>query len=173
MMQNVLLKVLDEWIIGEAELRDDVSIVATGNRSWDRAHTEKLSAALGNRANIVHFEADADYWINWGINHNIHPLVLAWVKFDPNNLFSFDDKAFMAGDFAFPAPRSNERLSNLMHAKEQMDIALEVFRVTVCGAIGQARGIKFASFIRIQDQLPDLDAILEGRKQPHPLNRRS
>jgi len=168
MMQNVLLKVLDEWIIGEAELRQDVSIIATGNRSWDRAHTERLSAALGNRANIIHFEADAEFWINWGVSNNIHPLVLAWVKFDPSHLFAFDDKAFMAGDFAFPSPRSNKRLSNLMNAKDQRPISTELFRGEVCGAIGQSLGIKFASFIAIQDRLPNLDAIVNGEKQKHP-----
>lgn len=168
MMQNVLLKVLDEWIIGEANLRDDVRIIATGNRSWDRAHTEKLSAALGNRANIIHFEADVDYWLEWGLKSGIHPLVLAWVKYDPTNLFSFDDKAFMAGDFAFPSPRSNKRLSNLMHERESNSMSLELFRAEVCGTIGQALGTKFSGWIRIQDQLPDMDAILAGRPQHHP-----
>lgn len=168
MMQNVLLKVLDEKLIGEAELREDVRIIATGNRSWDRAHVEKLSAALGNRANIIHFEPDAEFWLTWGIGNNIHPLVLAWVKFDPSNLFAFKDKAFQAGDFAFPSPRSNKRLSNLLHAKDRTGMTLELFRAEVCGAIGQEKGTKFAGFVRIQDQLPDLDAVITGDKAKHP-----
>jgi hypothetical protein len=168
MMQNVLLKVLDEWLIGETRLRDDVAIIATGNRSWDRAHVEKLSAALGNRANIIHFEPDADFWLEWGLKSGIHPLVLAWVKFDPSNLFEFDDKAFQAGDFAFPSPRSNERLSNLLWERDNNSMNIELFRAMASGAIGQVKGAKFASWIRIQDKLPDLDAILAGQSQPAP-----
>lgn len=168
MMQNVLLKALDERLVGEVKLRDDVRIIATGNRSWDHAHVEKFAAPLANRANVIHFEPDVEFWLDWGLKHDIHPLVLAWVRFDPANLFDFDPKQFMAGDFAFPAPRSNKRLSNLCHAKDRTDISPELWRAEVCGAIGQIRGTKFTGFVRIQDQMPDLDAVLNGRHAKVP-----
>ena len=168
MMQNVLLKVLDEWIIGETLLRDDVRIIATGNRSWDHAHVEKIGAPLANRANIIHFDPDVEFWLQWGLKNNIHPIVLAWVRFDPTNLFQFDPKQFMSGDYAFPAPRSNERISNLCHTKDKDGISAELFRAEACGAIGQVKGLKFTGFLRIQDQMPDLFDVMDGKTTKIP-----
>lgn len=161
--QNLLLKALDEWKIGHARLRDDVTIVATGNRIWDHAHTEQFSSALANRGTILHVEPDVDFWINYALGRDFHPLVIAWVKFDATNLHSFDPKQFMAGDFAFPSPRSNEKLSRLVYAWEQKLMSDRLFRAEVCGTIGMAKGTKFVGFIKIHSQLPDFDAILKGK----------
>lgn len=167
--QNLLLKVLDEWKIGDAKLRDDVTIVATGNRSWDHAHTEQLSSALANRATIIHFHTDVDFWINYAIAQNFHPVVIAWVKFDPTNLFSFNPRAHMAGDFPFPSPRSNEKLSRLMHLRDRNPLMSDrLFRAECCGTIGMSLGTKFAGFIKIQSKLPNLGDILKGKKASVP-----
>lgn len=168
--QNLLLKVLDEWRIGEADLRSDVVITATGNRSWDHAHTEQISSALANRATIIHFEPDLDYWISYAISKDFHPLVIAWVKFDPTNLFHFDSKAFLAGDFPFPSPRSNEKLSRILHLRDKAGMSDRLFRAEVCGTIGMSLGTKFAGFVKIQSELPDFDAILAGRRAKVPTN---
>lgn len=167
--QNFFLKVLDEWKVGSARLRDDVVIVGTGNRIWDHANTEQLSSALANRATLLHFEVDVDFWIYYAVSRNFHPLVIAWVKFDPYNLFSFDPKAHMAGDYPFPSPRSNEKLSRLMHFRDQdPSLSDRLFRAEVCGTIGMARGTKFAGFIKIQRSLPNFDAILAGKPASVP-----
>jgi hypothetical protein len=166
--QNLMLKVLDEWRIGEAKLRDDVVIVGTGNRIWDHAHTEQLSSALGNRGTIIHFDADVDFWINYALSHDFHPLVIAWVRFDPTNLFAFDPKAHMAGDYPFPSPRSNEKLSRIMHLHDRAKMSDRLFRAQVCGTIGMSKGTKFAGYIKIQSQLPNFDAILAGKPAKVP-----
>lgn len=166
--QNLMLKVLDEWRISEAKLRKDVTIVATGNRTWDHAHTEQLSSALANRAIILHLDPDVDYWVSYAIRKNFHPIVISWVHFDATNLFSFDPKAHAAGDYPFPSPRSNEKLSTLCHLLDAGKLSDRLFRSLVCGTIGMSRGIKFAGFTRIQNELPDFAAILAGKKVRHP-----
>lgn len=167
--QNFLLKAFDEWKVGDARLRPDVVQVATANRSWDHAHTEQFSAALGNRCTMLHFESDHQFWINYAISKNFHPLVIEWCRFDPTNLFTFDPKAHLAGDFAFPSERSNEKLSRLMHLRDQGTFMSDrLFRAEVCGTIGMSRGTKFAGWIKIANSLPDLNAILAGRKAKVP-----
>lgn len=170
LMQSVLLKALDEWKIGEAPLRDDVVIVATGNRVHDLAGTEQFNAALANRATILHLSLDVDFWLAHAMTHNFHPLTMAWVRSDYTNLYDFDPKAYMAGDFAFPSPRSNEKLSRIQHAYDQGLMSERLFKGEVCGTIGQARGIKYTGFIKIQKDLPDIEAILQGKSQPVPEN---
>lgn len=164
LMQNVMLKVLDERMVGDTLLRDDVSIVATGNRAWDHAHVEQLSAALGNRATFITVEEDLDAFVDYGLDHDFHPLMLAWVKNDPQYLLQFDEKQFLAGDPAFCSPRSNERLSKLLHERDKNGMSDVVFRSLVCGTIGNAIGVKFVGWSKIQDQMPDCDAIAQGDK---------
>lgn len=168
MLQNIFLKVLDEHTIGNMKLLPNTHIVGTGNRAQDLAHVEQLSAALGNRATFVNVEHDLDAWINYGISKNFHPIVLAWVKFDPTYLLHFVPEQFLAGDPAFCSPRSNERLSLIMHQRDRKGMSDEVFRSLVCGTIGSAIGIKFSGFCKIQSDLPDISKILAGQKQKAP-----
>jgi len=164
LMQNIMLKVFDERMIGDTFLRDDVSLIATGNRAWDLAHVEQLSAALGNRATFITVEEDLDAFINYGINNGFHPLVLAWVKNDPTYLLHFDQEQFLAGDPAFCSPRANERLSNILLEKDNNSMSDRVFRSLVCGTIGNAVGVKFCGWVKIADELPNCDAIAQGSK---------
>lgn len=166
--QSFLLKALDEWKIGEAKLRDDVIIVATGNRAWDMAGSEQFNAALANRATMIHFELDVDYWGAYAMRQGFHEIVQAWVHFDPSNLFEFKSDAYMAGDFAFPSPRSNEKLSRLMYAWDKGLMSERLFRGEVCGTIGMSKGIKFVGYIKIRSSMPDTQAICEGKTQPIP-----
>lgn len=162
LMQNLMLKVLDERMVGDTYLRDDVSIVATGNRAWDHAHVEQLSAALGNRATFVTVEEDLDAFITYGLDNDFHPLVLAWVKNDPTYLLHFDSAQFLAGDPAFCSPRANERLSRILKQRDDHNMSDSVFRSFVCGTIGNAVGIKFVGWSKIQHEMPDCDAIAAG-----------
>jgi hypothetical protein len=169
LMQNVLLKALDEHRIGEAKLQPRVSIIATGNRAWDLANVEQLSAALGNRATFVTVEPDLEAFLAYGTRENFHPLVLSWVKFDPQYLYRFDSDQYLAGDHAFCSPRSNERLSQICWDRELNGMKDNIFRALSCGTIGAAIGVKFVAFCEMEKDLPDIPAILAGdTSQQHP-----
>lgn len=168
LMQNFLLKVLDERKIGEAKLRDDVWIMGTGNRAWDLAHVEQLSAALGNRATFVTVEPDLQAFLHYGVANNYHPIVLSWVRFNEDNLSHFDREAFLAGDPAFCSPRANERLSNILKERDASTMDDDIFRNLCAGTIGKVQGIKFTGFVKIAADMPDLQALLSGVRQPTP-----
>lgn len=166
--QNLTLKILDEGAIADTHLRDDVYIVCTGNNLWDGAHVEQFSSALGNRGTNINFTSDYEFWMNYAIQNDFHPLVINWVRMDPTNLYDFDNKAHLAGDFAFPSERSNEKLSRIMLLHERQPLSDRLFRAEVCGTIGMARGTKYMSYVKIHDKLPDYDAILAGRPTKVP-----
>lgn len=168
LMQSVMLKVLDEWLVGEAKLLDNVVIVATANRLWDLAGGETFSTALANRCTVINFEVDVDFWLDWGMANNIHPLVLANVKFDPRNLSDFNKTAYMAGDYAYPTCRSNEKLSRICHAYDAKLMDDRLFRAEVCGTIGMAHGTKFVTYAKMQSKMPRIQDILEGKKAHIP-----
>jgi hypothetical protein len=161
-MQNMLLKVLDERKIGEAKLADDVVLMATGNRAFDLAHVEQISAALANRASFITVEPELDAWIDYGVAKGFNPKTLAWVKFDPTYLFSFNPEQFLAGDMAFCSPRSNERLAKIQDLYDAGKLNDDIFRNLVCGTIGAQVGIKYTGFVRFHGQMPDMAALLNG-----------
>lgn len=162
LMQNQLLKALDEFMIGADRLSPNTRIFGTGNRAWDLAHVEQLSAALGNRATFITVEPDLDAFLAHGIRRNFHPITLAWVKFDPTYLMSFDAEQFLAGDPAFCSPRSNERLSKIQSEFDKGTMSMRVFTALVCGTIGQKVGIKYIGFTKIREEMPDIPSILAG-----------
>lgn len=162
LMQNQMLKALDEFMIGADRLSPNTRIFGTGNRAWDLAHVEQLSAALGNRATFVTVEPDLEAFLAYGIARKFHPITLAWVKFDPTYLMSFDSEQFLAGDPAFCSPRSNERLSKIQYQYDLGNMSKSVFRALVCGTIGQKVGIKYIGFTDIREEMPDIPSILAG-----------
>lgn len=168
LMQNLLLKVFDERKIGEAYLADDVALMATGNRAWDLAHVEQLSAALGNRAAFITVEPDLDAFISHGVARGFNPVTLAWVKFDPTYLFFFNAEQFLAGDPAFCSPRSNERVSKLQFAYDRGEMDDDIFRSLVCGTIGNVIGTKYVGFQRLRGDMPDTDKIMLGTEMKVP-----
>lgn len=161
LMQNFMLKALDEGKIGEANLLPNVRIIATGNQAQDLAHVEQMSAALANRGSRIVVTPDKDAWLMYGTAHGFHPVILAWVAFDESHLFNFNREAYMAGDRAFASPRSLERVSNLLRADDLAQIADTVFKAMVIGNIGQEQGLEFCGFRRMQRQMPDLNKIAE------------
>jgi hypothetical protein len=108
--------------------------------------------------------------LDYGTKNNFHPLVLAWVKFDPQYLFRFDSEQFLAGDHAFCSPRANGRLSNILHERDSNGMTDSVFRAFACGTIGAAIGVKFVGFCEMEKDLPDITALLAGQDQHHPSN---
>lgn len=166
--QTILLKLLDEHKIGEANLMPNVTIVATGNRLWDMAHVEQLTSALANRATITYYDVDVEFWKTYAFQNAFNPITIAWVHFDPSNLYAFDPKAYQAGDFSFCSPRSVEKVSRLTDAYQAGHMSDTLFRALVCGSLGMSRGSKYVTYAKIQAKLPDLDRIIEGKPTPIP-----
>ena len=148
--------------LGNYEVPEGWVIIAAGNRQGDRGVTYSMPAPLANR--FSHFEVDThlDDWVAWAYANDIDERIIAFLRFRPELLFDFDPAH---NPVAFPSPRSWEYAHRaLQKFIDQPHLLLESLQACV----GQAAGIEVNAFIANLDQMPDLDAIVNGEEVPVP-----
>jgi hypothetical protein len=113
----------------------------------------------------------ADEWIEWGMNNDIAPEVLAWVKQYPqvmksytdageaDNLYIYNPKKPQA---AFVSPRSLETASDIVKSREANDADSIIAALT--GAIGEDGARDLQAYIQYADQLPTWESIIKDPK---------
>ncbi len=148
--------------LGEYEIPGGWAIYAAGNRQGDRGVTYTMPAPLANR--FSHFEVDInlDDWVHWAYQSGIDERVIGFLRFRPDLLFDFDP---VHNPVAFPTPRSWEfchrALQKFADSPQLMSGALQA-------CVGPAAGIELHAYINSLDQLPDIDAILQGKDNSVP-----
>lgn len=148
--------------LGNYKVPDGWAIFAAGNRQGDRGVTYTMPAPLANR--FSHFEVDInlDDWVTWAYASDIDERIIAFLRFRPELLFDFDPAH---NPVAFPSPRSWEFAHRaLKKFGDQPAILLGALQACV----GPAAGIELNAFIENLDNLPDIDAILNGEASPVP-----
>jgi hypothetical protein len=157
LVQNACLQLTLERRIGEYELPEGWSVVAAGNPDTSRGVT-RMSEALARR--FVHLPAQVDVndWCTWAVSHNMRPEVVAFIRFRPELLHSYDPKST---EKAFPNPGSWEIVSKILD-KEPPD---SVEHALYVGTVGEGAAGEFTSFLRIYRSLPSLDHILMHPKK--------
>jgi hypothetical protein len=137
--------------LGEYTLPDGWAIIAAGNRDSDRAVTTRMPTPLRNRFVHLEFEVDVQEWSEWAIQAGIRPEVIAFLRFRPQLLSSFDKDAL-----AFASPRSWEFVSQILKSAPDQGIEHEL----ISGAVGIGAATEFSGFLRMFRELPNIDAIL-------------
>ena len=148
--------------MGQYKIPDGWAIFAAGNRQGDRGVTYTMPAPLANR--FSHFDVDLnlDDWVAWAYANGIDDRIIAFLRFRPELLFSFDPAH---NPVAFPSPRSWEFTNRaLKKFEEQPNLLLGSLQACV----GPAAGVELNAFIATLDQLPDIDAILRGEESQTP-----
>ena len=135
-------RVPDKWII-----------MGAGNRSCDRAVSMAMSSALANR--VMHLEIDVDpkSWNIWAVRHELHPAVIGYISWKPQNLFKDKDENMERG---FPTPRSWEKVSS---ACKMFDNEV-LLRSCAYGLVGVPTGQDFMEFYKMSSQLKDVEKMM-------------
>ena len=150
--------------LGEYTLPEGWAIVAAGNRAQDRSNVFEMSFALKNRFIHVKIEPEIDCWKKWAVEHDVHPGVVAYLCYRPQNLLKMPDNP--AQD-AYPTPRSWVVLSDMIKA----GMALEpdgIARAYVGGIIGDGHAVEYCNFHKMESKLPNITAIFEGKNPTFP-----
>ncbi|HYA39164.1 MAG TPA: MoxR family ATPase [Candidatus Methylomirabilis sp.] len=149
--------------LGVYQVPDGWAIFAAGNRQGDRGVTYSMPAPLANRFSHFEVETHLDDWVAWAYANNIDERVIAFLRFRPELLFEFDPAHIGLG--AFPSPRSWEfahrALAKFGDSPELLLGALEA-------CVGPAAGVELKAFIENLDNLPDIDAIVNGTSSTVP-----
>ena len=139
--------------LGEYTLPSGWAIVAAGNRETDRAGAGHMPTALANRLTHLDFQHDLEDWCQWALAQGIRPEIVAFLRFRPELLSTFDPKARSR---TFATPRGWHRLSEILDACPPGRIQEEL----AIGTVGEGAAAELAGFLRIWRTLPSPDAIL-------------
>ena len=157
--------------LGDIPMHPDSYVFLTGNLSSDGVG-DSLKAHSRNRIiPLTVRKPDADEWLEWAVNNNIEPVVMAWVKQFPHAMASYTDGTQSENPYiynpkkvqiGFVTPRSLERVSNIVRVRAQLDT--ESLLCAVTGAVGESASRDMQAFIEYQNQLPTWEAILKSPK---------
>ncbi|MCP1727632.1 DNA polymerase III delta prime subunit [Natronospira proteinivora] len=147
---------LDRRLGSLYELPSGWYLMGAGNRGEDRAVATGFSSALANRFLHLELAARLDDWLRWAQAAGIHPTVTGFLRYRPDALHD------MKGDLerGWPSPRSWERVSELLHGAKGLPTEAET--AMIHGLIGPGTGREFVAFRRVADELPDVEAMLDG-----------
>ena len=148
--------------LGEYEVPDNWAIFAAGNRQGDRGVTYSMPAPLANRFSHFEVETHLDDWVAWAYKNGIDDRLIAFLRFRPELLFDFDPAH---NPVAFPSPRSREFAHRGL---KKFEADPDLLQGTLQACVGPAAGIELAAFVNNLDQMPDLDAIINGEQVPVP-----
>ena len=169
-MLHPLLEVANPRL-GDISIDTDSIIFMTGNLATDGVG-DTMKAHSRNRVIPIHVQKpDADAWLEWAVNSDIEPVVMAWVKQFPHALASYTDDDQENNPYiydprkvqdAFVTPRSLERASNIIKARANLDT--DSLIAALKGAIGESAARDMQAYIEYQDQLPSWDSIINDPK---------
>ena len=139
--------ILDRRLGDLYKVPDGWYICAAGNRTEDRAVSTTMSSALANRFLHVELESNADNWLEWAVQNEIHPSVSGFIRFRPGMLFNQENENLERG---WPTPRSWERVSTMMKVLPEDE---SLIRSTVYGLVGNRAGVEFMAFHKTAQNL--------------------
>lgn len=129
-------------------------IVLTGNRATDKTLYRAMSGPLRNRLLMLNVEVNPLQWADWAAQANVHPFVVAFIRWLPDALM---DKEVPA-DGAFPSPRAWDRAGRLLN----LAVGPDVERELLAGTVGLAAATKFSAYLEMARTLPDIQSILDN-----------
>jgi len=150
-IQKILANVVQEREIHGHKLKPGWMIVATGNRTTDRAGANRILSHLGNKITRVELETSIDDWTRWALQNNVRPEVIAFLRFKTALLNGFDPQAECN-----PTPRSWVNGVSASLGVTPAELEFEVFK----GDVGEGAAAEFLSFLKICRHLPNPDVIM-------------
>ena len=152
-VQSALQQLLLDRRLGSAKLAKGWGTVAASNRVTDKAAAGRISTALVNRCITVQVEPDTDCFVDWALDNNINPAIVAFMRWRPT-AWNFDPSSKSANP-AFCSPRSMHILSDILNADPNPHYEM------ITGTIGDGPGSELSGFLRIMNELPDLKKLIK------------
>ena len=149
-LQGVAQQLILDRKVGDYQLPDGWFTWAAGNRADDRAAVYEMPGPLANR--FLHIEADLslDDFKQYAYSRQLDGLIIGFLSFKPALLHKPNPNSQ-----SWPSPRSWEMASTLLGAGLSID-----------AAVGSAVAMEFAAYNRVKSSLPDIAAIVSGKKKP-------
>lgn len=146
-MQGIAQQLILDRRVGSYQLPDDWFVWAAGNRKEDKAAVFDMPSPLANRFIHLDVESSAQDFRQYAFANQLDEKIISFIAFREDLLHKIHDN-----DNAWPSPRSWEAANALYQA----DLSIE-------SAVGQGPAAEFYAYIDITENIPDLDAIIQGK----------
>lgn len=163
--QKISANIIQQRELYGRKFKPGWSFVATGNRPKDKAGANRLLSHLRARMTTLEFEPHLDDWCQWALTNGVSPMIVAFLRFKPGQLFDDNDQLEIR-----PNPRAwAEGVSPVIGA---VPPAAEY--ECIKGAVGEGAAGEFVAFVKLYRELPDPDLILKDPlKHPIPTGKPS
>lgn len=166
-VQNSMLRLMLERKLGGYTLHEDSIVFATTNLGAEGVGDILLPHAR-NRLIIVRVKKSNNLeWIEWAVNNDIDPTLIAYAKDNPQLFASFEDVKDPADNEhifhpkaqrdAFTTPRSMHCASDILKQRHLLDDV--TMTAALVGAIGNRSAMDLTAYVKVSDQLPSLESI--------------
>ena len=171
-VKNALLRFMLERKVGSYELPEGSVVFATTNLGAEGVGDMLLPHQRDRIIPVKIRKPDHLGWIEWGINNDVHPSVLGFVKDFPAVMQTFEDvKDPTENPYiyhpqlqreAFVTPRGLHGASDILHKRHLVDD--HTLTALLMGTIGDQAAMDMMAFVKLADQLPSLDSIKNDPK---------
>ena len=140
--------------IGQYSLHKNVAIVGAGNKSTDKAITQRIGTAMQSRLVHLNMAVDPDHWLKWANVAGIDHRITSFIEFRKELLHKFDPSH---ADDTFACPRTWAFLYDIIKGKEKLS---HIDVVTAAGTVGEGCALEFKGFSEIFQSLPKISEIM-------------
>ena len=153
--------------LGQYKLPEKWLIVCCGNGPDDGGDFRGIEPALMSRGMCMRVEEDIDAWKAWAIRKGIHPTVVAYLSFSPDQLHVFD---LERPTDMIACPRNWVKLSTQLTNMEKtiggMITDEDDLTFSACACVGSQCGPGFAAFYKYNKFVVNVDDIITGEAKP-------
>lgn len=153
--------------LGQYKLPDRWLIVCCGNGPEDGGDFRGIEPALMSRGRCMRVEEDLTAWKVWAINKGIHPVVVAFLSFKPDQLHVIDlDRP----NDMIACPRNWVKLSTQLINMEKVSGGIisdeDDLEFAACSCVGANCGPYFVSFYRYNKAVINAEDVMDGKVSP-------
>ena len=149
-MQLLLARHLDDM-----KIRDNVTFFACTNRREDKAGVQGILEPVKSRfVSILNVDVDVEDWATWAIRAKLPFNVISFVRWRPNQLFSFKANRDMTNS---PCPRTVHHACKILMAGYPKELEREM----LMGAAGEAWASEWDAFRKYEEALPNINRIIQ------------
>jgi hypothetical protein len=152
-VQSVAFQLVLDGKAGEHTLLPNVRVLAASNRETDKAGTNRMLTPLANRFTHIEMVPTLDPWCDWAWAHNIDPRLVAFVRFRPDLLTTFDSTK---NEKVFASPRTWAYVDRFLKQK----LSFDILSAMVHGSVGSGPATEFMAFLDVWEDMPNIDGIL-------------
>ncbi len=159
--------------VGEHELPENTVVIAAGNPTKISGVSNTLPIPLRSRMRNVGVEVTLEAWKKWARDNNIHPVVVAYLNYRPEDFYpEVGDKHQKEEQANVVDPRKWEEMSDALHDDQIWDgmsptraLQREVFDILGTGSRFETQrsvGDNFWAFLKTRMEMPPIEEVFAG-----------